>query len=93
MRGRSDVLSRRPEVLWRRCDSALVLKRPECSEIVSLDRAGLALWEQLARPATLQELAGRLAAQYDAAPEVVLADLLPVIEDLERRLLVLRRHA
>jgi len=87
------VLARDTAVLWRRSAGTLLLKRRDSPAIIYLDETALALWEELDRPRTVEELALRLGDRYSAPADVVLADLLPVVDELERRRLVNRRHA
>lgn len=91
MTGGEPLWQRNEAVLWRRSGTTVLLKTPCAPDIVALDGTGTALWGELERPATLPALADRLGERFDVAPEVVSADLLPVMRDLERRQLVLRR--
>ena len=77
--------ARRTDVLWRRSGEALLLMVPGSPDIIALDRSGLELWEELARPATLHGLSSTFAARYGAPPTQVADDLAPVLEDLERK--------
>lgn len=81
---------RSPDVLWRRTLEAVVLLAPDTGEIITLTATGQALWEALEEPGTVPEVAARVADGYDVAPEVVAADIAPVLHDLERRHVV--RH-
>ena len=88
------VLWERAErVLWRRSGSTALLKHPEVDDVVQLDEAGLALWSELVDPATLAEVAERLALRYGVDPTLIVRDLVPVLTDLERLHLVRRTSA
>lgn len=79
---------RDPAVLWRRSGDRVLLMPTASLDVCVLDGPGLALWEALAEPAALRDVAVRLGARYDVPPERVVADLEPVLDDLERRQLV-----
>ena len=81
---------REPGVLWRRSGDRLLLMPSRSSDVCVLEATGLALWDALAEPAALSEVAARLGALYAVPPEQVAADLEPVLDDLERRHLVRR---
>lgn len=88
------VLWERAErVLWRRSGSTALLKHPEADDVVQLDRTGLALWSELDSPATLVEVADRLALRYGVDPTQVAHDLEPVLTELESLHLVRRTCA
>ena len=88
------VLWKRDErVLWRRSGSTALLKHPEVDDVVQLDEAGLALWSELVDPATLAEVAERLALRYGVDPTLIVRDLVPVLTNLERLQLVRRTSA
>ena len=88
------VLWERAErVLWRRSGSTALLKHPEVDDVVQLDQTGLALWSALNVPATLVQVAGRLALRYGVDPTQVARDLGPVLIELEGLQLVRRTSA
>ena len=88
------VLWERAErVLWRRSGSIALLKHPEADDVVQLDRTGLALWSALDGPATLVQVAGRLALRYGVDPTQVARDLGPILSELESLQLVRRTCA
>ena len=88
------VLWERAErVLWRRSGSTALLKHPETNDVVQVDRTGLALWSELDGPATLDEVADRLALRYGVDPTQVARDLGPILSELESLQLVRRTCA
>ena len=73
---------RRPDVLWRRSLDAVVLLPAVAEEPVTLLGTGPELWELLAEPRTLEDLAEVLAGLHGVDPAVVRADVAPVLADL-----------
>ena len=48
----------------------------------SLDPVGAAIWDRMAAPASLDELAAAIAADYDVAPEQCRGDIANLLEDM-----------
>lgn len=86
------VWERDRSVLWRRSGDTAVLKCPDRDDIVTLDGSGLAVWSELERPATVEEVAARLGARFDVPASTVAVDLTRLLADLER-LHVVSSHA
>jgi hypothetical protein len=73
-------------VLWRAGPAgALVVLAPGDSEPFVVRGRGLALWSELAEPATVEELVARLAERFAADPAVITADIEPVLGQLDER--------
>ena len=69
--------------LWRGGPgSFVVVLGPADAEPRSLRGTGAALWATLDRPRTVEEIATRLATEFDADPDVVRSDVEPVIAQL-----------
>lgn len=81
---------RSPYVLWRRSGRRIVLKLPDRDELVILDRSGVELWDELTGPVTVLQVAEVLGVRFGVDPELVAADIVPVLADLEARDLVHR---
>lgn len=73
---------RRPDVLWRRSLDAVIGLPPDQIEPVTLAGTGPEVWDLLQTPRSLAELAAELANRHGADPEVVAADVRPVLERL-----------
>lgn len=73
---------RRADVLWRRSLDAVVILPAGATEVLTLAETGPDLWELLAAPASVADLAYALARRYDADPAVVESDLTPVVDHL-----------
>lgn len=76
---------------WVRADGVLshhtvgrvVLLAPRQAQPVVVSGAGVAVWEHLARPRSLDELAAALADEYHADADMIAADVEPVLGQLE----------
>lgn len=84
------VWRRREGVLWRRSGDTVVLLVPDEDDLVTLSSTGQALWDALAAPADLDEVARHLGALYGVEPREVAQDVEPFLLDLERRHVVAR---
>lgn len=76
---------RSEEVLWRRNPGEVVLLALGDDEVVRLPGTGGALWDQLSRPISLDDVAAGLGRVYSAAPERVAAEIQPLLDELVRR--------
>jgi len=79
------TLTRNPDVLQQDLDGEVLLLLPEGSEVLHLNDSASALWLALEEPRTLDEVAALLAETYAADPDVVRADLLALLPDLQAR--------
>jgi len=84
MSGPSPRRWRRDErTLWRvGPGSVVVVLGPHDATPRSLRDTGAALWAALDRPRSVHEVAARLAAEFDADPDVVRRDVEPVVAQL-----------
>ena len=73
---------RRGDVLWRRSLDSVVLLPVGATEPVALAGTGPAVWELLAAPRSVSELAQDLAARYATDPSTVESDLAMLLADL-----------
>jgi hypothetical protein len=76
------VYRRRPDVLWRRALGTVLALPPGSSEPVTLAATGPEVWDLLETPHSLADLAAELSAAHQVHPEVVAADVRPVLERL-----------
>ena len=72
----------RPDVLTRRSLDALVLLPVEGDEVLTLAGTGPEVWDLLAEPRSLDELASILGARHAAADDVVAHDIEPILRQL-----------
>jgi hypothetical protein len=73
---------RREDVLWRRSLDAVLLLPAGATEPVTLVGSGPAVWELLAEPASVAELAQDLAARYATDTGTVEGDLVSLLDRL-----------
>lgn len=75
---------RAPGMLWRNAGTTVVLlpRGPGSPTPLVVSGSGALVWELLATPTSLGELATRIAAIYDANEEMITADLEPILGHL-----------
>jgi len=79
------VLSRAPEVIAVHVGEVLVLHDPLGDAYVRLNESGELLWECLAEPCSVRELAGVLGDRYGLSAERTLDDAARLARDLLAR--------
>lgn len=77
-----DQRVRRAGVLWRHTADKVLIRRRGRDDLVVLAGTGAELWDALAEPATVADLAAVLAARHDAAVDVVAADIAAALAEL-----------
>lgn len=82
-------LRRQDGILSQEVQDQTVLLRPDDGGYYALDEAGAMIWELCDGHRSLDDVVTALCARFDAAREVVAADVLEFVGDLRReRLLV-----
>jgi len=81
----AERIRRRPDVLWRRSLDAVVLLPVDAADTYTMAGTGPVLWELLAEWRTRDDLVSVLAERFDASPDVVAADLAPILTELAVR--------
>lgn len=80
------TLSRRykhaAQVAWRKIDEELVVLDLQSSLYYSLNPTASFAWQRLERPASAEELAAELSAEFDVAPARAAADAAELLETL-----------
>ena len=79
------VLTRAPEVIAVHVGEVLVLHDPLGDTYARLNESGELLWDCLAEPRSVQELAGVLAERYGLPAERMLGDAERIARDLLAR--------
>jgi hypothetical protein len=82
---RATVVRRAPHVLGEAVGDVVVVLDPEADAYVRLNRTGARLWQALAEPRTVGELADDLAGAYRLEPGRALADATAYVDDLVAR--------
>ena len=73
------------DVLWRSIPGTAVMLLRADDDVVVLSGTGLALWDELAVPRCLDEVATVFADRYGVTPDVVAESLGGVLDELGRR--------
>ncbi|MGH9025750.1 MAG: PqqD family protein [Acidimicrobiia bacterium] len=68
--------------LWRAAPGLIVVLGPRGQAPIALHGSAVALWAALDRPRTVTELVGHLALAFDSDPEIIRADVQPVLDQL-----------
>ncbi len=75
---------RTEDLLSTTVDDELVVLNIRAGCYVAIDRIGRRIWELLESPWLVEDLIAFLAAEFDADPSIVAADLAAFLYDLER---------
>ena len=78
---------RNPDFISRKVVDEFVLvpirpKVVDMESIYTLNAVGATVWERLESPATLDELQAALLEEYEAAPEIIQADLQRFLQEM-----------
>jgi hypothetical protein len=71
--------------VWRHAHGSVLVLPMSGHDVMHLTGAGDDLWQLLAEPLTVDEVASRLAEIYDRSPEEIIQDIAPVLDDLVAR--------
>ena len=83
------TITRHPSVVYRDLAEGGVLLHLDSGQYHGVNDTGLAIWNLLERPSTLDELRTRLAEQVDDAPAELGEEVSSFVEALHERDLVL----
>ena len=83
------VLSRREGLMTADMNGSAVMMDIMTGKYYNLGEVGGRIWELLEEPATLSELIGKLTAEYDVSAEQCRTDILPFLNTLLERGLLL----
>jgi len=78
-------LRRQADVVWREIDGYGVLLKVNTGDYCELNEVGLFIWQQLEHQTALDEIASRVAREFDADDTPVSADVLEFARDLAGR--------
>lgn len=82
--------SRASQLVWRHTSGGVLVLPVPAGEVVALSGTGEDVWELLGEPHSVPALAQRLAGRYGARQATVMAELLPVLDDLSGRGVLVR---
>jgi hypothetical protein len=75
----------RANVLWRRTLDRVVILVQASDEFLTLQATGSDLWSAIEPPASLGEVAERLATIYGVPAAQIVSDIEPVLQELHQR--------
>jgi hypothetical protein len=78
-------LRRQADVVWREIDSYGVLLKVNTGDYCELNEVGLFIWQQLEQESTLDDIASRVAREFDTGAGPVMEDVLEFARDLAGR--------
>ena len=81
----SETVVFRADVLWRRTADTVVIRRRGNDELVVLAGTGADLWDSLAEPSSVGDVAAALAEEFGAELPVVRNDVERAVADLIER--------
>lgn len=74
---------RAPDVVWRAADeSTVLLLNPADGQYFTLDEVGARIWDLVDGTRSAAEIAETVAAEYDADPATIHADVLELLAEL-----------
>lgn len=76
---------RNSRVAARVVDGEAVIVSPDDATLHTLNGVATAIWELADGRLSLEEIAGRIAADYDVSPETALADTRELCDELNRK--------
>jgi hypothetical protein len=85
------LLERNPDLVATDMDGDIVMMSIEKGEYYALDGVGPHIWNLLAAPMSVQEIAARIGDEYEVAPAQCLNDVSSFMEELLRAQVV-REH-
>lgn len=77
-----------PDVLWRELDGETVLLELASGRYYGLNEVATRIWQLLDQGFSPDRIAGAIAAEYEADPAAVRADVLQLMDELRARKLV-----
>ena len=73
------------DVLWRKVGDEILISDTTSENIFGLDGAGARMWQLIAENGSTDAAVAVLAAEFDAAPDAIEADLNALVADLRGR--------
>lgn len=71
-----------PECVSCAVENGIAILDLRSNTYFSLDPVGAAIWDRMAAPASLDDLAAAVSAEYEVAPEVCRGDIADLLEDM-----------
>jgi Coenzyme PQQ synthesis protein D (PqqD) len=80
---------RNPKLAWREIEGEIVIISPENSQLHELNETAALIWKQADGKSDAEQIAARLAEEFDVAPEAARADVTELLAQLEEKELLL----
>ena len=71
-----------PECVSCKVEDGIAILDLRSNTYFSLDPVGAAIWDRMAAPVSLDDLASAIAAEYEIAPEECRGDIADLLEDM-----------
>jgi hypothetical protein len=84
-------VARRPDLLWRRSMSQVLVMAPATGALVVLEGTAVELWDVLASPRSIEAVISTLADRHSVEPSAVAGDVGRALAEFEQRGLLERR--
>jgi hypothetical protein len=84
----SVLWQKNPALAWREIDNATVIISPNDSVMHELNDTGSFLWKNIDGYKSAADLAALLAENYEVAPDIALADIQSLLEEMSSRKLI-----
>jgi len=79
---RASIVCRAAGVLSAPVENEIVLLNSKGDTYVGLDPVGCVLWELMEEPCAIEELCRQMSLRFDASPEQIAADVVPLLTTL-----------
>lgn len=77
------IVTRNDELVSAPVDQEIVFLNEATDSYVALDEVGRRVWDLLQRPLRLRELVDRVCAEFDGRREVITADVVAFLRELD----------
>ena len=84
-----DTPRQHPNAAWREVDGAVVIISPEDSVLHELNETASLVWKEADGTRTAQQIAERLADEYEVEEAIALADTCEMVNHLEQKKLLI----
>lgn len=84
-----DIPRQHPQAAWREVEGAVVIISPQDSVLHELNETASLVWKQADGTRTAQQIAARLAEEYEVEEATALADTLELVARLAEKNLLL----
>jgi hypothetical protein len=86
-----EYVTRNPKLAWREIDGEVVIISPEDSHVHELNETAAAIWTCADGDQTVDQIAGKIAAEYDVTPDAARSDVVELVELLTQKNLLFVR--